>query len=112
MNLLVGVGNKGNGGAILLTAGETTAGPASGGQIDIVGGLGSNTDADGGKGGHVRMTGGEARGTGITDNGGNVEHIGGMAKSGFGGTSDDLWLARTRHPAWCRCYANAGVEPV
>ena len=87
INIEVGTGNKGDGGNVLTSGGESTAPGGTGGNITIIGGLGSSTQqAGGGKGGGIYMQGGEARGQHHFDNGGNIEYTGGLAYAGYGGS--------------------------
>eukprot|EP00959_Pyramimonas_sp_CCMP1952_P256424 5356253-Pyramimonas_sp.AAC.1 len=54
MNLAVGAGDTGSGGAVMLTAGESLARGFAGGQVAVMAGLGSSTDAEaGGSGGDL-----------------------------------------------------------
>jgi hypothetical protein len=73
----VGAGDTGNGGALMLKAGDTRANCKVGGIVTIAGGAGLSTHTtDDGDGGH------EAKGSDSCHNGGNVELTGGVAFTG------------------------------
>ena len=69
--MMVGTGDKGDGGDVLVTAGETTARKQTGGAVRLFAGTGSSPHfADGGDGGHFQIHGGAASGGKNTNNGG------------------------------------------
>ena len=74
VEVFVGTGDSGDGGDVILVAGETTADSTTGGMVMITGGHGSSTKGEGGNGGTVYLYGGEASGSSeYLDLGGNIE---------------------------------------
>ena len=84
---IVGTGDSGEGGDVIVTAGEATALSHAGGMVEISGGHGSSNDADGGDGGAVKIYGGQASGgSPELDDGGSMLMQGGIAAFGTGGS--------------------------
>lgn len=82
-------GGMSDGGDISLTAGQTSAQGHKGGHVSIMGGEGSSSHSiDGGDGGDIFLLGGEAKGEGENDNGGSITIQGGTSFAGYGGSLD------------------------
>ena len=74
--LKVGDGRHRDGGNIAISAGQTSGSARTGGHVAISGGEGANAHShDGGNGGDVELFGGEAKGEGFEDNGGEFQFI-------------------------------------
>lgn len=72
VRMMVGTGDKDDGGDIHVTAGETTSSKQTGGAIRMIAGTGSSPHfADGGDGGHFQIHGGAANGGKTSNDGGN-----------------------------------------
>jgi hypothetical protein len=83
--LYVGSGDTGDGGDLLVTAGETTDGAFLGGDVIVTAGAGTNVGLGGGKGGSVELFGGGGMGGYAYDMGGPVELQGGCGRKATGG---------------------------
>jgi hypothetical protein len=90
ITIRVGAGDTGNGGALMLKAGDTRADCKVGNIVTIAGGTGSSTHTmDRGDGGH------QAKGPDSCTNGGNVVLTGGVA---FAGTHISINSTHTVYP--------------
>ena len=87
VNIRVGTGASGDGGDVLMFAGETTEAGKAGGNVVIAAGEGSSVSSPGGNGGKVQVFGGAGQGTNEEDDtGGNIEMAGGFGNGGVGGS--------------------------
>jgi len=87
--IVVQSGNGGyyDGGDITLVAGQTSGNGFKGGSVHLNGGEGSSSHStDGGDGGDLVLTGGEAKGEGEGDDGGSIALQGGISFAGHGGS--------------------------